>query len=233
MRELVADDEVELPGVLAVVDEVGEQDHVSPRQELGREGVEEPRAVDHEDLGRILDPEPGRGRDLPLQDGVRVEVRLLREVRLEFLRRSWVPAELTESTAGPAPGIALVLDDVAALFAESMMDLRPWGYWMPDGAPYEGTTEIVELIESVIERNGQHPGALHLYIHLMEAVTPAKAEAAADRLLTLPAFKRYLSQKTARMVIGVFALALGLSRVVRSVSRSWVVSHFRSSSRCT
>ena len=76
--------------------------------------------------------------------------------------------------------------DAATLYVEAMMDLRPWGYWMPDGEPYEGTAEIVELIESVIERNPDHPGALHLYIHLMEPTDePERAEAAADRLLTL------------------------------------------------
>ena len=75
--------------------------------------------------------------------------------------------------------------DAATLYAESVMDLRPWGYWMPDGRPYEGTAEIVKLLESVTERNPDHPGALHFYIHLMEAPSPARAEAAADRLLPL------------------------------------------------
>jgi tetratricopeptide (TPR) repeat protein len=75
--------------------------------------------------------------------------------------------------------------DVAVLYVESVMDLRPWGYWMGDGRPYEGIAEAVALTEKVIARNPAHPGALHLYIHLMEAVRPDKAEAAADRLLPL------------------------------------------------
>jgi tetratricopeptide (TPR) repeat protein len=75
--------------------------------------------------------------------------------------------------------------DVATLYVESMMDLRPWSYWMPDGTPYEGTERIVGLIESILERNPDHPGALHLYIHLMEALHPERAEEAADRLLPL------------------------------------------------
>ncbi len=37
--------------------------------------------------------------------------------------------------------------DIAMLYVESMMDLRPWGYWMPDGRPHEGTAEIVALTE--------------------------------------------------------------------------------------
>lgn len=76
--------------------------------------------------------------------------------------------------------------DAAALYAEAMMDLRPWGYWSRDGEPYEGTAEVVSVIEKVIERNPLHPGALHLYIHLVESTDKVdKAEAAADRLLTL------------------------------------------------
>jgi tetratricopeptide (TPR) repeat protein len=75
--------------------------------------------------------------------------------------------------------------DIAMLYVESVMDLRPWGYWTRDGTPYERTAEIVALTEKVMARNPQHPGALHLYIHLMEAYQADKAEAAADRLLTL------------------------------------------------
>src|SRR3989475_3191377 len=76
-------------------------------------------------------------------------------------------------------------DDISMLYVESVMDLRPWGYWTKDGTPYERTAEIVALTEKVIARNQNHPGALHLYIHLMEAYQADKAEAAADRLLTL------------------------------------------------
>ncbi len=76
-------------------------------------------------------------------------------------------------------------DDISMLYVESVMDLRPWGYWTRDGQPYERTSEIVALTEKVIAKNPNHPGALHLYIHLMEAFQADKAEAAADRLLTL------------------------------------------------
>ena len=75
--------------------------------------------------------------------------------------------------------------DIAMLYVESVMDLRPWGYWTRDGTPYDRTTEIVGLTEKVMAKNPNHPGALHLYIHLMEAYEAYKAEPAADRLLTL------------------------------------------------
>jgi tetratricopeptide (TPR) repeat protein len=76
--------------------------------------------------------------------------------------------------------------DAATMFAESLMDLRPWNYWTPDGRPYGETGEIVGTLEKVLARNPSHPGATHLYIHALEATkTPEKAEAAADRLLKL------------------------------------------------
>ena len=75
--------------------------------------------------------------------------------------------------------------DAATLYVESMMDLRPWGYWQRDGTPHEGTLEIVGIAERVIARNPKHPGALHLYLHLMEAVAPERAEKAADLLQPL------------------------------------------------
>ena len=76
--------------------------------------------------------------------------------------------------------------DIQTLYVESMMDTMPWRYWMPDGTPYPGTNEIVALTESVIKRGPDHPGALHLHIHLLESTdTPERALDAADRLMTL------------------------------------------------
>ena len=67
-----------------------------------------------------------------------------------------------------------------------MMNLRPWNLWTPDGTPHPGTEEIVATLERVLARNPNHPGALHLYIHAVEASPRARrAEAAADRLLPL------------------------------------------------
>jgi tetratricopeptide (TPR) repeat protein len=76
--------------------------------------------------------------------------------------------------------------DAATIFAEALMDLRPWNYWAPDGRPYPETTEAMETIEAILKRNPNHPGAAHYYIHLVEATkSPERAEEAADRLLSL------------------------------------------------
>lgn len=76
--------------------------------------------------------------------------------------------------------------DVGALFAEAMMDLRPWDQWTLAGVPQPGTEEILATLDAVLRLDLQHPFANHLYIHAVEASPhPARARAAADRLLTL------------------------------------------------
>jgi tetratricopeptide (TPR) repeat protein len=73
--------------------------------------------------------------------------------------------------------------DAATLYAESMMDLHPWQLWSADGKPTEGTEEILAVLESVLKRNPNHPGAIHYYIHAVEASPhPERALAYAPRL---------------------------------------------------
>ena len=75
--------------------------------------------------------------------------------------------------------------DIATLYAEALMDLRPWNYWTRDMQPYPETVEVMKVLESVLARNPNHPGAIHLYIHTVELARPQLAEAAAERLWTL------------------------------------------------
>jgi tetratricopeptide (TPR) repeat protein len=73
---------------------------------------------------------------------------------------------------------------IAVLAAEALMDLTPWDYWEAGGARPKGrTAEIVGLLERVLAANPDHPGAIHFYIHAVEASDrPERAEAFADRL---------------------------------------------------
>ncbi len=76
--------------------------------------------------------------------------------------------------------------DVATLFAESMMDLRPWDLYTRDGTPQPGTDEILATLETALSLDPRHPGANHLFIHAVEASPhPEKGIAAADRLRDL------------------------------------------------
>ena len=76
--------------------------------------------------------------------------------------------------------------DVGTLYAESLMDLQPWDLWTETGAPKGNTVQILEILEAVQRLEPDHPGALHLYIHAVEAgPDPGRALAAADRLRPL------------------------------------------------
>ncbi|MEK7352424.1 MAG: hypothetical protein AAB177_16255, partial [Nitrospirota bacterium] len=73
--------------------------------------------------------------------------------------------------------------DAATLFAEALMDLRPWDFWKPDGRPQPGTEEIVTTLEAVLVKNPDHPGACHYYLHAVEAsLQPERALPCAERL---------------------------------------------------
>jgi tetratricopeptide (TPR) repeat protein len=76
--------------------------------------------------------------------------------------------------------------DVGALYAESLMNLRPWDLWTADGKPHPGTEELVRTLEAVLAVDPNHPLALHLYIHAVEASSdPGRAAEPADRLRDL------------------------------------------------
>jgi tetratricopeptide (TPR) repeat protein len=74
-------------------------------------------------------------------------------------------------------------NEIGVLFADAMMNLRPWDLWTREGKPQPGTPEIVSTLEKILAREPKHPGACHFYIHTMEASPePEKALAAARRL---------------------------------------------------
>jgi tetratricopeptide (TPR) repeat protein len=75
-------------------------------------------------------------------------------------------------------------DDIAVLYAESVMDLSPWDYWQPGGhEPTPQSAPVVPTLERVLARNPDHPGAAHYYIHAVEASDrPQRAGPFADRL---------------------------------------------------
>jgi len=72
--------------------------------------------------------------------------------------------------------------DIATLYAAALMNLSPWNYWTRDGRPRANTDTLITTLQSVIARDPQHPGALHYYIHAVEARHPEWAETSADTL---------------------------------------------------
>jgi tetratricopeptide (TPR) repeat protein len=74
--------------------------------------------------------------------------------------------------------------NIAVLFADSVMNTSPWDYWEADHSTPKGRVGVaVAAIEQVLAKNPENPAAIHLYIHLTEAsTTPERAEPYADRL---------------------------------------------------
>ncbi|NUS79817.1 MAG: hypothetical protein HOV70_26935 [Streptomyces sp.] len=78
--------------------------------------------------------------------------------------------------------------DIAALYADALMNLTPWQLWdLRTGEPADGSRTLTA--KAVLDRalasdaGERHPGVLHLYIHLMEmSPTPEAALPVADRL---------------------------------------------------
>lgn len=77
-------------------------------------------------------------------------------------------------------------DDAASLFAESQMNTMPWDYWLDPENPKPLTVEVIDALETVLARSPDHPLAIHLYIHAVEASSrPGRAESPADTLSDL------------------------------------------------
>lgn len=73
--------------------------------------------------------------------------------------------------------------DAATFYAEALMDLMPWAYYTETGEAKPLTEKVTSILEGILARNPDHPGAIHLYIHAVEASsTPERAVAGADRL---------------------------------------------------
>jgi hypothetical protein len=77
-------------------------------------------------------------------------------------------------------------DDMHVLAAEALMDQHAWKLWSHDGQPAPGTLQAIALLEAVLARNLDHPGANHYAIHAIEeSPNPARAAPEADRLAAL------------------------------------------------
>lgn len=95
------------------------------------------------------------------------------------------PAQLDQAYADAMRELADKYDDDAdaqALFAEALMVTTPWNYWLADGSPNETTREVLAVLESSMEKQPNHPGTNHFYIHTVETRHPERGEGAADRL---------------------------------------------------
>ncbi len=115
--------------------------------------------------------------------------------------------------------------DAATLFAESGMNLHPWGLWNQDGTAREGTDEIVSTLESVIKKDPNHLGAIHYYIHSVEASNnPDRALAGANRLAALAPGAGHIVHMPAHIYIrtGDYEAAVKTNEQAAEVDRAYI-----------
>src|SRR5579872_5411150 len=115
--------------------------------------------------------------------------------------------------------------DAATLFAESGMNLHPWGLWHQDGTPEAGTEEIVTTLESVMKRDPNHLGAVHYYIHAVEASNnPERALAGANKLASLAPGAGHIVHMPAHVYIrtGDYDAAVKTNEKAAEVDRAYI-----------
>ncbi|MGA9968353.1 MAG: hypothetical protein WBQ10_24355 [Terriglobales bacterium] len=115
--------------------------------------------------------------------------------------------------------------DAATLFAESGMNLHPWGLWHVDGTPEAGTEEIVTTLESVIRRDPNHLGAIHYYIHATEASSnPQRALAYANKLASLAPNAGHIVHMPSHVYIrtGDYEAAVKTNEEAAAVDRAYI-----------
>ena len=75
-------------------------------------------------------------------------------------------------------------EELATLYADALMNTSPWDYWQRGGKQLKPVVaDLVPTLERVLKQNPKHAGAIHLYIHAVEASDhPKRAEPYANRL---------------------------------------------------
>jgi tetratricopeptide (TPR) repeat protein len=117
--------------------------------------------------------------------------------------------------------------DAATLYAESLMNLRPWALWSPNGEPAEDTLEILRVLEGVLRRDPNHPGANHYYIHAVEASrNPERALPSAMRLGSLVPAAGHLVHMPSHIYlrVGDFETSAAVNKSAAEVDQRYVES---------
>jgi tetratricopeptide (TPR) repeat protein len=130
-------------------------------------------------------------------------------------------ADAMKRVAAQFPGDDLI----RVLHAEAAMDTQPWDYWEAAGARPKGrTADIVAALEAVLKRNPHHAGAIHLYIHAVEAsTTPERALAPARRLAALMPGAGHIVHMPAHIYyrVGLYRESMELNRKAIAVDEAY------------
>ncbi len=160
-----------------------------------------------------------------------VERELIASLGKRYGAGAWNPDKLEAQKRAYAEAMAHLAEqhpddyDVQTLYADALMQLRPYRLYAADGTPAENTEKIVQVLERVLSRSAQHAGANHLYVHAVEASRmPERALPAAGRLPGLVPAVGHLVHKPARIYqrVGRYADAAEANRQAIQVDLTYL-----------
>lgn len=158
------------------------------------------------------------------------EQALIEAMLLRYTRKA--PADRAHLDRAFAETMRTVADaypednEIQTFAVEAMMDTQPWNYWQAGGRePYGYTADMVKRTEGVLARNPNHAGAIHLYIHIVEASTdPWRAEKYADRLARLTPAAGHLVHMPAHIYfrVGRFRESIRLNQLASRADENYM-----------
>ena len=115
--------------------------------------------------------------------------------------------------------------DVLTFYAESLMVPVRWRWYDSAGRPAEGVAEAERVLEEVLRRYPEHPGANHFYIHAVESSrTPERAIPSAQRLMGIVPAAGHLVHMPGHiwLVLGDYETAAGVNERAAEVDREYM-----------
>jgi tetratricopeptide (TPR) repeat protein len=117
--------------------------------------------------------------------------------------------------------------DALTLYAESLMLPVRWRWYDNAGKPAEGVAEAEHVLEEVLRRSPDHPGANHFYIHAVESSrTPERAIPSAQRLMGIVPSAGHLVHMPGHiwMVLGDYEMAASVNDRAAAVDRQYMAA---------
>lgn len=114
--------------------------------------------------------------------------------------------------------------DAQTLFAESLLLPVRWRFYPPGGQAAEGVEEAQRVLEAVLRRHPNHPGANHFYIHAVESSpTPERAIPSAQRLMGIVPSAGHMVHMPGHiwLVLGDYEAAVAVNQRAAQVDQAY------------
>ncbi|MCC6279864.1 MAG: hypothetical protein IT262_04640 [Saprospiraceae bacterium] len=190
----------------------------------------------------LNDPEPDKKREQAAYEAIQKAMKLRHStIKLEQDLVEAMATRFADSTAVNRDSLNKVYaaamtvlakryptnPDVLTLYADAVMNTMPWDYYKKDGTSRPGIPEAVKALEQVITTDRNHPGAQHLYIHIVEASnTPDRGVASADLLGSLVPASGHLVHMPSHIYIrvGRYADAEACNRMAIQRDEEYIIA---------